>query len=146
MRGKILLLLLGLGIGVSGCARNRASVALLPPQSVEPVYQQVEIPKPLKVMEFGQPGEPKDYVIVSGDIYAKGWVEADESVYSFWQKIGPGEPCEVCGLMPRVLEVQRNVGGAWVKQRYDIKKLPIDEQKSTPIKGGDIITVSGFHF
>jgi hypothetical protein len=144
MKRWVHVLFIGLVVGAAGCAGNRANLALV--QTVEPPCQQVEIPKPVKkAMAFGQPGDGKNLVMIGGEIHARGWVEADESLYSLWQKIGPGEPCEVCGLMPRVLEVQRKIDGEWVKQRYNVKKLTADEQKAVSIKGGDLIMVCGTH-
>jgi hypothetical protein len=97
------------------------------------------------IPEYGQAREGKGRVLMMEDIRGVAHIEKDETLYSLWQRVGPGEPCEVCGSRPQVVKLIRYIDGKIEETRYYLKKMTEAEFKSVSLKDGDRLIFMSVH-
>lgn len=90
--------------------------------------------------------EGKGLVLMIGDIRGVESIEKDETLYSLWQKVGPGEPCDGCGRITRkMVKLVKEIDGRRVETNHELKKMTEEEMKAIPLQSGDRLLFTSPH-
>jgi len=94
---------------------------------------------------FGKPGPGKSAVLIIGDIRGIAWVDEDETLLSFWSKVGPGERCVVCGSTPSRVRVRNYGENKMDSPIYSLQKMSPEDMNTILIKEGARIEFFSTH-